>query len=149
MQTFVPYGKSFMGNAAVLDRQRLGKQRVEGLQILRTLKGITHGWANHPAVKMWDGYEDALGYYTITICNRWTFYGYKDTCADKVRELLPHLTPTAIHYEPLRGTIELPKWLDDPDLMLSHKSNLVRKKPSHYGLVWPDVPNDLPYKWPA
>lgn len=149
MQTFVPNGRSFAGNAEVLDRQRLGKQRVEGLQILRTLKGITHGWANHPAVRMWDGYEDALGYYTITICNKWTSYGYKDTCANKVRELLPHLRPITLHYEPIRGTVRLPEWLDDPEVMLSHKSNLVRKKPSHYGFIWPDVPDDLPYKWPV
>lgn len=148
MQTFVPYGRAFAANAAVLDRQRLGKQRVEGLQILRTLKGITHGWANHPAVKMWDGYEDALGYYTIIICDTWTSYGYKDTCAKKVRELLPHLTPAVVHYEPIRGTIEIPKWLDDIEVALSHRSNLIRKKPDWYGAVWPDVPNDLPYKWP-
>lgn len=149
MQTFVPNGRSFAGNAAVLDRQRLGKQRVEGLQILRTLKDITHGWANHPAVKMWDGYEDALGYYTLTICNQWTSYGYKDTCADKVRELLPHLTPEVIKYEPIRNTIKLPEWLDDPEVIISHQSNLIRKKPDYYKQFWPEVPSYLPYKWPA
>lgn len=149
MQTFVPYGRSFVGNAAVLDRQRLGKQRVEGLQILRTLKGITHGWANHPAVKMWDGYEDALGYYTLTVCNRWTAYGYKDTCADKIRELLPHLTPAVVKYEQIRETIELPTWLHDHEIMLSHRSNLIRKKPDYYQQFWPGIPDDLPYKWPV
>ena len=148
MQTFVPYGRAFAANAAVLDRQRLGKQRVEGLQILRTIRGINYGWANHPAVKMWEDYDDALGYYTITICDTWTSYGYKDTCADKVRELLPHLTPAVVHYEPIRNTIELPAWLDDHEIMTSHRSNLVRKKPEWYGAVWPDVPNDIPYKWP-
>lgn len=149
MQTFVPYGKSFAGNAAVLDRQRLGKQRVEGLQILRTLKGINYGWQHHPAVKMWDGYEDALGYYTLSVCARWTSYGYKDTCADKVREILPHLKEISLHYEPLRGTVRLPEWLDDPEVMVSHQSNLIRKKPDYYQQFWPDVPDYLPYKWPT
>jgi hypothetical protein len=148
MQTFVPYGKHFVGNAAVLDRQRLGKQRVEGLQILRTLKGITYGWANHPAVRMWDGYEDALGYYTLTICNRWTSYGYKDTCAYKVRQILPHLTDAVINREQIRETIEMPPWLDDLGVMMSHRSNLIRKKPDYYGPIWPETPNYLPYKWP-
>lgn len=48
MQTFLPY-PSFAESARVLDRQRLGKQRVEVLQLLRALTGQTKGWANHPA----------------------------------------------------------------------------------------------------
>ena len=57
MQTFLPY-KDFSRSAKVLDRQRLGKQRVEGLQILQCLLGIgSLRWKNHPAVKMWKGAE--------------------------------------------------------------------------------------------
>ena len=38
MQTFLPYA-SFEESAKVLDRQRLGKQRVECLQIFNALAG--------------------------------------------------------------------------------------------------------------
>jgi hypothetical protein len=29
------------------------------------------------------------------------------------------------------------------------RSNLLRKLPEHYGILFPDVPNDLPYVWPV
>ena len=63
--------------------KRLGKQRVETLQILQTL---TYGskWRNHPAVKMWDGYIPALVEYGVAICEEWLARGYKDTCLEKV-----------------------------------------------------------------
>lgn len=43
MQTFLPY-ENFNKTAQVLDRKRLGKQRVETLTIFRTLSGINVGW---------------------------------------------------------------------------------------------------------
>lgn len=36
MQTFLPY-EDFNQSTAVLDRQRLGKQRVEALQLLKAI----------------------------------------------------------------------------------------------------------------
>jgi hypothetical protein len=140
MQTFLPYGRSFRAGAKVLDRQRLGKQRVEGLQILRTITGLSYGWANHPAVKMWDGYPEALAQYTIDVCNEWTSRGFKDSCLDKVLEIVP-LT--------LGQKIELPDWIDDIQVSLSHKANLVRKLPEYYGKLWPNVDPLMPYKWPV
>jgi len=62
MQTFLPYS-SFIESVRCLDRQRLGKQRVEALQILNALNGKSKGWTNHPATKMWCGYEEALCLY--------------------------------------------------------------------------------------
>jgi hypothetical protein len=59
MQTFLPY-PDFMKSAECLDSQRLGKQRVEAFQIWQTLTDQSDGWKNHPAIKMWKGYEDAL-----------------------------------------------------------------------------------------
>lgn len=138
MQTFIPCGANFKANALVLDRQRLGKQRVEGLQILNTLTGRSTGWRNHPAVKMWVGYADVLAQYTIAMCDHWVSLGYKDTVADKVRSL------------GLRTmTDDEPGFLYDHEVILSHRSNLVRKLPEHYGALWPDVSPDLPYKWVA
>jgi len=139
MQTFVPYGADFEANAGALDMKRLGKQRVEGLQILNTLTGRSNGWKNHPAVKMWLGHTAALGQYTLEICNRWINLGYKDTCKEKVLTII----------EDIDDMVILPGWLNDREVAVSHRSNLIRKFPEHYGLIWPDVPADLPYKWPV
>lgn len=137
MQTFVPYGSDFKRNAEVLDRMRLGKQRVEGLQILHAITGQKSGWRNHPIVKMWDGYEIALVEYVVAMCDQWVSMGYKDTCRDKAIATVTTVTKPLV----------MPSWLSDPEVALSHKSNLVRKLPEHYGALWPEVPYDLPYKW--
>ena len=52
MQTFLPF-PDYIQSARALDYKRLGKQRVEALQILNTLTGRSEGWSQHPAVKMW------------------------------------------------------------------------------------------------
>jgi hypothetical protein len=142
MQTFLPRA-SYKGSAVVLDRQRLGKQRVEGLQVLNALSpNYTHrGWRNHPAVRMWRGHEGALARYVLAVCEEWTSRGYKDTCADKVRALMdahPEWTGVA------------PSWFGDEEFHRSHRSNLVRKAPEHYApLFEPGLPADLPYVWPT
>src|SRR3712207_9220014 len=60
MQTFVPVA-DFEESARLLDSPRLGKQRVETLQILRALELPDYGWASHPAVAMWRGAGPARG----------------------------------------------------------------------------------------
>ena len=82
MQTFVPED-TFAKSVRVLDRQRLGKQRVETLQIMKALAGLSKGWVNHPATRMWRGYEQALLDYQDATCNEWLRRGYKDTCFTK------------------------------------------------------------------
>ena len=138
VQTFLPY-PDYRESARVLDRQRLGKQRVEGWQILQTLKGLTdkRGWANHPAVKMWAGHERSLAVYCSEMCVQWISRGYKDT-------LLPRFT---LHL--LGGIAVPPEWLGDPAFHASHRSNLLRKAPDHYRTFWPHEPDDLPYLWPT
>ena len=58
MQTFLPY-KDFRKSLQCLDYRRLGKQRVEAMQIhnILTGKNESSAWVNHPAVKMWKGHE--------------------------------------------------------------------------------------------
>lgn len=144
MNTFLPFS-NFHLTAEVLDRKRLGKQRVECLQILRTLKAgpITDGkktpWFNHPAVQMWKGYETGLMLYLQEICREWTRLGYKDTCLEKAREL-------GYDYE---GHCLVPDWIGNERFHLSHQSNLLRKDPEHYGNFFYSVPDDLPYIWPT
>ena len=64
MQTFLPY-QSFKESAKSLDYRRLGKQRVEVLQLLNSIKKLKNkepvkGWKNHPARKIW--YNDKGDY---------------------------------------------------------------------------------------
>ena len=62
MQTFLPY-EDFDESARTLDKKRLWKQVVEAHQIIDVLEGRKTGWANHPAVKMWEGHTEALKFY--------------------------------------------------------------------------------------
>ena len=87
MQTFLPY-PSFAQSAKCLDSRRLGKQRVETLQLLKALTEPAYGWQNHPATRMWRGYVPALASYGVTICNEWLSRGYRDTCRDKIAQYI-------------------------------------------------------------
>jgi hypothetical protein len=157
MQTFLPY-KNFNLCARALDRKRLGKQRVEALQILYALTGLSasivnpavgeeytktttkkHGWSNHPAVLMWKGHERALIRYGIAMCQEWIRLGYKDTCTKKflyVQSLLKDASDSN------------PWWLGDDRLHSSHRSNLIRKDSSFYGNTFKED-DSMPYFWPT
>ena len=143
MQTFLPYS-NFKKSAQALDRLRLGKQRVECLQILDTLLNNKKAWSNHPAVKMWRGKEVTLFVYATCICNEWTRRGYKDTCLNKMANLiLIHLQKFGFsnHDHPA-------EFLGNRKFHLSHKSNLIRKFPEHYRLIFGlDIPDNLEYIW--
>lgn len=149
MQTFLPY-PDFAATAAVLDWRRLGRQRVEALQVLRALTVAGHGWRHHPAALMWAGYEEALTYYGLEICRAWTVRGHSDTCAAKLQADLARAGGrTAPRTQAsLREAGELPPWLGDRAFHRSHQSALMRKAPDHYGRWFADVPPDLPYVWP-
>ncbi len=150
MQTFLPY-PDFAGTARVLDLRRLGKQRVEALQVLRGLTVPGHGWRRHPAVRMWAGYEEALTRYGLVMCARWCAEGRSDTCADKLVTDLTDTTGTTVvrGQEDLAAAGDLPPWLGDEEFHRSHRSALVRKDPEHYRAHFPEVPDDLPYVWPV
>ena len=135
MQTFLPYA-DFKTTAACLDWRRLGKQRVEVWQILRTLYGESHGWTNHPAIRMWRGHEFQLAQYGIAICREWILRGYNDTMIRKIREFDSGI------WQPL------PFWITS-EFCLSHQSNLIRKLPEYYGPLFPGVSPDLEYVWPV
>jgi hypothetical protein len=137
MQTFLPF-EDFTATAATLDRARLGKQRVETLQIAKCLAGVPSSWKNHPAVKMWVGTPSSLLRYQIAICKEWTeVRQYNDTCLEQTIELLtPIIGPSS----------DRPWWLGDEDFHLSHRANLRRKDPKHYA-DFEDL--DLPYRWPT
>lgn len=134
MQTFLPY-PSFAETAKVLDFRRLGKQRVETLQILKSLT-FGGGWSNHPCVAMWKGGERYLIEYGVAICEEWIKRGYKDTCLNKIKEYARYFNNSA-----------RPEWLGNEAFHLAHRSNLLRKDPGYYRRFW-DCPDNLDYVWP-
>jgi len=130
MQTFLPYD-SFKKSLECLDYKRLGKQRVEARQIYDTLKGKSKGWRNHPMVKMWKGYENALALYHNIAIDTWKERGYNNN----MKKL------------PIRGAIVYPHWFGNKKFHASHRSNLLRKKPEFYSRYGWEEPSNLPYVW--
>lgn len=140
MQTFLPY-RSFTESAKVLDRARLGKQRIEARQLVSACL-VGSGWSNHPACLMWKGYEKTLCIYGMAICNEWLIRGYTDNQFDWFESVYYHLASRETHRP------GQPPWLGDDAFHASHRSNLLRKDPIHYGRFdWVEPP-DLPYVWP-
>ena len=146
MQTFLPYS-DFRRTAAALDVRRLGKQRVETLQILRALTFEDYGWRNHPAVTMWNGYTEALVTYGDAIIQAWQAAGFSDTVRPQLHEFLV-AEPLRTQRE-LKSLGRLPPWLGSRPLHRSHQAALVRKDPEHYRPLFPTVDAELPYVWPA
>lgn len=135
MQTFLPYA-DFAASAVVLDSRRLGKQRVEAMQILRALEGITKGWRNHPATKMWEHYPQALAAYGRAMCREWQARGFNSTIHEFFEER-EHAAP------------ELPSWLGHEAFHSAHRAALLAKDPAHYARFgWTERPS-ISYLWPT
>jgi hypothetical protein len=145
MQTFLPF-PDFAASARALDNRRLGKQRVEVYQILRALRGVTKGWQNHPATKMWRGYDNALAAYGSAMSVEWSARGFKDTL---ILRYWMYATPEGTGALADSFVVTLPSWFGNAALHRSHQSNLLRKDPAHYGPKFPGVTADLPYVWPV
>ena len=139
MQTFLPF-PDYYESARCLDRQRLGKQRVETYQIMKALL-TGSGWVNHPATRMWEGCEWQLLLYQAATVKAWTERGYSDTTMEKTEEVY-------FKYR-FEGDCLVPWWLGLDELHISHQSNLIRKDPDHYAPMFPGVPDNIPYLWPV
>lgn len=134
MQTFLPH-PNFEKSLKVLDSKRLGKQRVEAFQILNIIlnRTKTKGWRNHPAVKMWKNYPNALKLYLNTAIKEWTKRGYNNK----------------MKFEKIRGRVIFPIWIGNRKFHASHRSNLLRKNKEYYSkFKWKENSN-LPYIWPV
>ena len=146
MQTFVPY-PSFDESARVLDTGRLGKQRIETMQILRALSFPTYGWQRHPVVGMWRGYVPALTAYGLAVTDAWLDRGHADTVRPHIREFAPEVDGRS--QESLAAAGLLPPWVGDPAVHESHRSRLIAKDPAFYGSAFPGTREGLDYVWPA
>ncbi len=139
MQTFLPY-KSFTESAKALDSKRLNKQVLEGYQILKVLHNPDPraAWRNHPAVKMWAGYPDALYDYIANMVIEARNRGIK---TDKNEANLIELhSQYAMNWKS-----GMPKWYHDDTklnrLTESHRANLYRKDPEYYAMFHGDNAN--------
>ncbi len=128
MQTFLPY-ESFTKSAQVLDYRRLGKQRVEAKQILQAIENQT-GWKNHPIVKMWTPYTNALKQYANIIITEWIGRGYNNNME---------------FYD--IDNVEYPDWLGDERFHSSHRANLLRKDFDYYSQFKWRENSESPYVW--
>jgi len=140
MQTFL-ISSDPIETAKLLDYKRLGKQRTETVQILNILldQTGTRGWRNHPAVRMWKGYEAFLvKVYLKAMIEEWKNRGYKSPKCDEHYKRLYKLVE---HQEPIA-----PSWFSN-EFFTSHKSNLVRKNSDYYKPLF-NIDGNLPYVWP-
>lgn len=168
MQTFLPY-YDFAKSAACLDRSRLGKQRLETLQLLRiNLQGpqIAWRWAGVNGA-MWqepawfvplDSGDSikATPWYNHPAARMWrgherwlAVYG-EAICfewtsrkyEDNVGERIALLKSQTVENK-------LPSWLGDEQLHSSHRAALLAKKLSHYERFgWSEEPK-IKYWWPV
>lgn len=87
------------------------------------------GWRNHPAVKMWRGYENSLFDYILAMIREADRRGIK---TDKNKDNLINLRVRTIS----QWGDGLPKWYNNKAIMAkvttTHKANLYRKDDVYY-----------------
>lgn len=137
---------SFDRTAEDLTTQTLGWQLEEFRDVWSAMIGSNDGEIpdNHPVLRMWEGYEFALGTYGMALCDQFT----------RVRRQLDS-TLYDVYYDiqdikkdDKEFVYEAPPWFKDADVCRSHRSNLMRREPSNYKRTWPKTPENMPYLWP-
>jgi hypothetical protein len=154
VQTFLPY-ESFGDSATVLDSKRLGKQRIETLQIMMALTGnggLRGGWTKHPAARMWHGHLAWLMAYQVAICHEWIDErGFRDTCLEKTRTMLKHDPEAYAQWELIEGgqgeLVPLPWFVGHPVTHFSHRASLVTKAPGIYMPLFGPLLGGVEYFW--
>ena len=135
MQTLLPY-PNYIRSVQSLDMKRLGKQRVEAMQIIKILENYDQsvGWKNHPAVKMWVGYINSLKYYTNCCIDEWIKRGYKNT-----------ITKYNVDHQN-----EDPWYIGNADFHRAMRARLIEKNEEFYLPKFPDDKNfnKGKYFWP-
>lgn len=149
MQTFLPYS-DFIKSASVLDKKRCFKQVVEAKQILCTLRADNlpedwqntkafqnQRWQNHPAVKMWKGYEEALKQY-------YNSFLMISLDKHKINTTMPYL-------DVIFSNVIYPWWLGKMKFHRAMRARLIEKDENFYKPIFDkeDVNfNEGKYLWP-
>lgn len=137
VNTFMPYA-DFRRVARALDKKRLGKQRVEAMQIINILDGSTKkkGFSYHPVVAMWREHLDALRYYYNCMVKEWVRRGFKNT----------------MKFYEVPKKIKVPWFAKSRALQMTHRASLLRKEPAYYSSIFTGVPKKYmrySYIWPS
>lgn len=127
MQTFM-ISSDFRQTARALDNKRLNKQLLEVRQIFAANLGLTKGWVNHPATKMWRHSPEYLFEYATAIADELRFREIK---WESNYLVITQMLPDRFNELPV-----YPSWIDDKVLFdkvaTSHRANLYLKDPGHY-----------------
>lgn len=140
MQTFLPL-PDYLQSMRCLDKSRLGNQVWrEGMTLIRG------GWPNHPASKMWQGYQYHLGLYLLAGL---------EALSERGKEY-PHIRENILIEMAKHKDTGSPPWFGNDKLHASHRRALLYKNQEWYSQFgWiekPDVPNEkgkLNYYWPV
>jgi len=116
LQTYLPF-KNIYPSVSVLTDDQLCKQRVDAKKILDTLANKSQTYRHHPAVKMWEGYENLLMAYMTECMMAWMKRGYSN-----------NMEMHSIPYT----QVTLPLWWGGP-IHSSHRARLLYDNPEHYG----------------
>lgn len=93
---------------------------------------LGNGWSNHPIVRMWTGYEEALKLYSNVMVEEWIRRGYRNNM-----EI----------YDITEPMIEYPWWLGTEEFHASHRAALLAKDYPHYSQYgWSEIPR-IEYVW--
>jgi len=97
---------------------------------------------SHPLVRMWQGYHVAVGAYNAALAATMAQHRISfGTRALKVAGVVRQMRGDA------PDPFVMPPWVEDADVLRSHRSNIVRRWPEYDG-VWPKTPERMPYLWP-
>ena len=123
MQTFLPL--SITETPPVLDPSRRNKQILEGRQIVNCLwkkeRGTAKGWANHPAVTMWEGYTWALLFYLRCVHEE-----YKEKTG-KWHQAYMNMLDEHGAWGGAHRPHQFPAWIGHEPLHSSHRRRLLHK----------------------
>lgn len=135
---------SLLDTADDLDADLSFQTINQGIVLLRSLVYDDEVYpANRPEFRMWEFYETGLAAYLVAL-----------EASLATRGVFPHqhfrvkTTIDAMHRVNPETQFELPPWIQDSDVLRSHRSNLVRRWPDKYGSSWRGVPKNMPYIFP-
>lgn len=152
MNVLLPYS-SFSHSIAVLDRERLGKQRFDCRQVLVALRAARQGrpmsYDHLPTIKLWRGYESALAvYYTLCI-REWVARDYTNTMVEPYDENWIRRAGEDTFLDEDGTKAALPRWLGDEKLHQSHRNWLSARDNAFYSqLGWGEHDHGAAMYWP-
>jgi hypothetical protein len=116
------------------------------------------GWVNHPAVRMWRGYETALCVYILEMVREWKRRGYKSTLEKKLKDTMKHAGLAFSMDTWITDESLTPEWMRDLETVKlvtrTHRIALLNKNYEHYSdFEWPEdagvQPTSYEYYWPV